>query len=722
MSSTNQDEANVNISPVLFMSVDGESLCFFLRPGPIKRRLQPLITAGGGTLCNMQRPGAILLMDPEEIGSITTATAHWFVSTQYIHDCIKKSEQLNIEDYRLNPDVIPKQSPKHYSNKGSPTGPLSGRVAYTAEEDAAILSYVSKHKSETGGNRLWQDMEKKRVTNHSWQSMKYRYRVRLAKKQPEVAEVTAADEAPQAAVEEMMVEENHEAEEENPSTAEHAASPQNHSSEADVTQMDTRDNSAEDKLLDDGEAQTSICPQGEEQHVNPQADIQPDVSTELEPVEAETSDTIQPGLEPPADTQPGPAENAEPETETEEPQTVMSPQKESTSKDLEPPEPKSQTSPLSQKKPEEKQKNSPQQPQRRVTRRKPEESLPQPYAKKLRSSRQSPSPQPPKKVARKSAAPKDVTDNQLSPKKAKGSSVEAVVESQPEESSSAPVCEAAAAAESVSKPQMGGKRKEKRKLGILEMATKEFEDESESDEDQAPDHQNPTQSVTKSSTSTKDHLPTPAVAASTQSQSPPSAAEAAAAPSRAHLFIFDSESQEDSQSVVGVGAAAPADQHKDKTAASLTNQSEDGETPDLSNPAETVTIQPASTEPEPGPSLQRNVPETPAGAEAVTAPSRPHHFIFDSESQEDSQSILGAGSAAPADQQKNKAAASLTQDQLEEDKQRIRALMKETKQVNYCPTDAAHVHFLLRSCIFPLAQSLVGLYPALFVSGHNHKH
>lgn len=39
-------------------------------------------------------------------------------------------------------------------------------------------------------------MEKQQVTTHSWQSMKYRYRVRLAKKQTEVVEAeTTAEEA-----------------------------------------------------------------------------------------------------------------------------------------------------------------------------------------------------------------------------------------------------------------------------------------------------------------------------------------------------------------------------------------------------------------------------------------------------------------------------------------------------------------------------------------------
>lgn len=40
-------------------------------------------------------------------------------------------------------------------------------------------------------------------------------------------------------------------------------------------------------------------------------------------------------------------------------------------------------------------------------------------------------------------------------------------------------CFVFADAESISVPQNGEKKKEKRRLGILEMATKEFEDESE---------------------------------------------------------------------------------------------------------------------------------------------------------------------------------------------------------------------------------------------------
>lgn len=72
-----QQDAKPKILSVLFMTLDGEPMSFYLRPGPVKSKLQPLITAGGGLLCKVQQPGAILLIDPEEKGSIPESTAHW---------------------------------------------------------------------------------------------------------------------------------------------------------------------------------------------------------------------------------------------------------------------------------------------------------------------------------------------------------------------------------------------------------------------------------------------------------------------------------------------------------------------------------------------------------------------------------------------------------------------------------------------------------------------
>lgn len=48
-------------------------------------------------------------------------------------------------------------------------------------------------------------MEKQHVTNHTWQSMKYRYRVRLAKKQSEAVEVAITEAQAEAAMGEAKV-------------------------------------------------------------------------------------------------------------------------------------------------------------------------------------------------------------------------------------------------------------------------------------------------------------------------------------------------------------------------------------------------------------------------------------------------------------------------------------------------------------------------------------
>uniref|UniRef100_A0A3B4AJA9 Telomeric repeat-binding factor 2-interacting protein 1 n=1 Tax=Periophthalmus magnuspinnatus TaxID=409849 RepID=A0A3B4AJA9_9GOBI len=160
----------------LFVSEEGEPLNFYLRPGPMKRELVPLIRAGGGLMCNFLKKGTILLKDPEERASLPKSTAHL-----YIQDCIEKNERLNIEEYRLIPES-PNLAKKKSKSKVDSPALLTGRSAYTTEEDNAILSYVSKHKNEIGGNRLWQEMAKQQVTSHSWQSMKYHYRVQLVHK------------------------------------------------------------------------------------------------------------------------------------------------------------------------------------------------------------------------------------------------------------------------------------------------------------------------------------------------------------------------------------------------------------------------------------------------------------------------------------------------------------------------------------------------------------
>ncbi|XP_056252189.1 telomeric repeat-binding factor 2-interacting protein 1 [Seriola aureovittata] len=589
-----EDVAKSNISSVLFMTAEGEPMSFFLRPGLVKSKLQPLITSGGGMLCNVQQPGAILLIDPEERGSLRETTAHWYVSTKYIYDCIEKEERLNIEEYRLNPEVVPRHSARLFNNyKEGFFKLLGGRAAYTPEEDAAILNYVSNHKSETGGNRLWQAMEKQCVTSHSWQSMKYRYKVQLAKKKPEVEKVkTAEGEIKEAGSQETDVQK---------SPNEDAASPQKHSASTDLTQIDTQ--------------------------------LLPAESTQPENVEAETSNSPQPGepcLDPQTDAHPIPAESPEPARA--EPQTTVSPQKEGAPEDSLQSLPNTPT-PKNTKQPKQRASPKLEQPQRRLTRTHLElelSSSPQPYSKKLRSSSTSPeklssSPQPVNntKSAVKLAAQKHTATDPPPSKRARGKSVAPVAESRQEESEEAAVSEIQQTdEESTSSPQKAEKKKEKRKLGILELATKEFEDESESAEDEAPDLRNPTETAAIQPTST--------------------------------------------EPLSSVTAADPA-----------STQSNPEPGPSLQGKAQ-LTQSPSSN----------RVPETgcpePAASEAVHAASRPHLFIFDRESQEeDSQSLDGNSAAALSEPQPpvNKdAALSLTQVALEEDMQQIRELMNRTNQ------------------------------------------
>lgn len=79
MVSKQQNVADSQISPVLFMAEDGQPMTFFLCPGPVKRKLQPLIAAGGGVVCSVQQPGSILLIDPVEGRAIPESTTHWWV-------------------------------------------------------------------------------------------------------------------------------------------------------------------------------------------------------------------------------------------------------------------------------------------------------------------------------------------------------------------------------------------------------------------------------------------------------------------------------------------------------------------------------------------------------------------------------------------------------------------------------------------------------------------
>lgn len=165
-------------SPVLFLNVKGEPMRFFLRPGPTKVQLQPLITTGGGVLCRTQEPSAVLLADPGEISAVGEAASQFYISTQYIRDCILHNQQLDIESYRFS-NLLPVQTRMAVrKQKGV------GRMGYSLEDDSAILKFIAKRQHDAKGNRVWKEMERQGITSHSWQSMKDRFLKHLHQKLP----------------------------------------------------------------------------------------------------------------------------------------------------------------------------------------------------------------------------------------------------------------------------------------------------------------------------------------------------------------------------------------------------------------------------------------------------------------------------------------------------------------------------------------------------------
>ncbi|OWK16172.1 TERF2IP [Cervus elaphus hippelaphus] len=96
-------------SSTLFVREDGSSMSFYVRPSPAKRRLSTLILHGGGTLCRVQEPGAVLLAQPGEAAAEASGD---FISTQYILDCVERNEKLELEAYRLGPAPAADQAPE----------------------------------------------------------------------------------------------------------------------------------------------------------------------------------------------------------------------------------------------------------------------------------------------------------------------------------------------------------------------------------------------------------------------------------------------------------------------------------------------------------------------------------------------------------------------------------------------------------------------------------
>ncbi|NWU75135.1 TE2IP protein, partial [Onychorhynchus coronatus] len=162
----------------LFLWEDGRPMRFYVRPGASKLRLAPLVLAGGGRLCRVQEPGAVLLVEPGEVA------AGGAVSAEYVTECVERNERLPLEPFVLSAAPPP-----------AAAAARRGRLAFTEAEDAALLRAVRDGgAARAGGRALWMELERSGLTRHSWQAMRDRF---LRHLRPLLGEPPQAEEASQ---------------------------------------------------------------------------------------------------------------------------------------------------------------------------------------------------------------------------------------------------------------------------------------------------------------------------------------------------------------------------------------------------------------------------------------------------------------------------------------------------------------------------------------------
>ncbi|XP_070553449.1 telomeric repeat-binding factor 2-interacting protein 1-like isoform X1 [Ptychodera flava] len=167
------DDVDFSHSSTLFTADDGQPVTFYMRPCDARARIRPIVEHGGGTISSKYDRKCIKLSVEDEIRHSDD-----YISIKYIEDCAKENRLLPLDSYRLKKQV---RSPSPVPSLSSSVISLSGRrTAYTESEDHAILSYLAKHHYEQlGGNKIWKKMELLKMTDHSWQSMRDRFRKKL---------------------------------------------------------------------------------------------------------------------------------------------------------------------------------------------------------------------------------------------------------------------------------------------------------------------------------------------------------------------------------------------------------------------------------------------------------------------------------------------------------------------------------------------------------------
>jgi len=148
----------------------GDSLSFFLDSSVKKRKtIQGLIEKGGGEIRKTWSENVVhLIEDIKKIPSVD----HEVYLVDFIFESVNNKELEELQNYLVS--NTKKKIQKTISE--APTSKKT-KVPYTEEEDEAIIQFVKNHRNlgSPGGNSLWHRMEEKKITAHTWASMRDRY-------------------------------------------------------------------------------------------------------------------------------------------------------------------------------------------------------------------------------------------------------------------------------------------------------------------------------------------------------------------------------------------------------------------------------------------------------------------------------------------------------------------------------------------------------------------
>jgi len=157
-----------------------DKLSFSMRPCALRAEIRTLLIEHGGTFSREINDNMIRLTENKSFKQ--------GVHIDFIYDSIKQGVLLKLADYTL-----PQYALKETSNSITVDAAkvVSARSKYEPEEDDAIIQYVAQKSCDYGqvgsvtGNMMWKQMERDKITLHSWQSMKNRYLKKLQHHTPE---------------------------------------------------------------------------------------------------------------------------------------------------------------------------------------------------------------------------------------------------------------------------------------------------------------------------------------------------------------------------------------------------------------------------------------------------------------------------------------------------------------------------------------------------------